>query len=393
MSLMKTYKIYLTTFVTLISLSGCLNLQPEAEVEEPAVQEVIAPKVEPIVKVDPTFHAENLIKNDSTNRVFLNCFKTGHVNLQKSCQKQINTFLKAVPLKHKRKIIIEVHTDKGGSFKNNLSISKKRAKYVASSLYYKEYKNSKVYYNGFGESKLIYDAENKKANIENRRVVIKVREKNFKMKKSEYILYKKAQKTLKKATQKVIKKVTKLKPTLEKKVIAPVAVVSEPIIKNVKILNYTGPADTGWIYFGKRSLKEKFKISCVDDKPRKVKRRAISKSKKSEFTRGLYDKRISGDVGEDYLEVYPVYVFENGKLPITNPILTYYGDQRNILRYQTTVNAYRGRKGILYRIFVNGKKDVKCMDLVIPYKSDKVSYGRVYMQKEGKIKTLKFKPE
>ena len=390
MSLMKTYQLYLITFFTLISLSGCFNAKvtPAPKAVEPVTKKTVAPA--PVVKVDTTFHQENESKNDASNRVFLNCYKTGHVDLQKSCKLAINKFIKTVPLNHKRKIIIEVHTDKGGSSKNNLAISKKRALYVASSFYSKEYLHSQVYYKGFGESKLIYDAESKKANIQNRRVVVKVRDKNYKLKKNEYTLYKKQNKHSK---PKKIKKVVKQKKPQKvkaSKIRVPVAPLR---IKNVNILRYTGPADTGWMYFGRKSLDQKFKISCVDDKPRKVKHKAISKSKKSEFTQGFYDRRISGDVGKDYLEVYPIYVFENGKLPITNPMLTYYGDERKILRYQTTINTYRGKKGILYRIFVNGKKDVKCMDVVIPYKSNKVSYGRVYMQKNGKIKTVKLKPE
>lgn len=55
-------------------------------------------------------------------------------------------------------------------------------------------------------------------------------------------------------------------------------------------------------------------------------------------------------------------------------------------RLQTTVNSYRGKKGILYRIFINGKKSMKCMDLVIPYTSKEVSYGRVYTQDEDKLR-------
>ena len=390
MSLMKTFPIYLILFFTLVAFSACNNAEPKVAKKKASISKVLTPKPTPVVQVDPTFHKENVVENDATNRVFLNCFKTGHVNLQKSCKKEIDTFLKAVPLKYKRNIIIEVHTDKGGSSKKNLAISKRRAKYVAGSLYYKEYKNSKVYYNGFGKSHLIYDAETKKANLHNRRIVIKVREKSYRVQKGKYNLYKK--------TKKVITKVKKAKKVQKRRNKSAVVTPKKEhktklLVKNVDIMKYTGAADTGWIYFGRKSLAEKFTISCVDDKPREVKRQAVSKAKKREFTQGFYNRRISGDVGEDYLEVYPVYLFENGKLPLNNPMLTYYGNERNILRYQTTVNAYRGKKGILYRIFVNGKKDLKCMDLVIPYRSDKVSYGRVYMQKNGKIKTLKFKPE
>ncbi|HIC12046.1 MAG TPA: hypothetical protein EYO75_01460 [Sulfurimonas sp.] len=55
------------------------------------------------------------------------------------------------------------------------------------------------------------------------------------------------------------------------------------------------------------------------------------------------------------------------------------------MRFQTTVNTYRGTKGILYRIFVNGKKEVKCVDLVISYENDKISYGRIYMKNKKEL--------
>lgn len=83
---------------------------------------------------------------------------------------------------------------KGGSKKKNLAISIKRAKNIAGSLYYKEYKNVRIHYKGFGKSKLIYDTKTKEANIENRRVVVKLRSKNFKLVSKEYTLFVKAKK-------------------------------------------------------------------------------------------------------------------------------------------------------------------------------------------------------
>nr|WP_275758452.1 OmpA family protein [Sulfurimonas sp. SAG-AH-194-C21] len=264
-----------------------------------------------------------------------------------------------MPLQKKRKILIEVHTDKGGSKKKNLNISMRRAKNIAGSFYYKEYKNSKIYYKGFGKSQLIYDDETKKANIENRRVVVKLRSKNFKFLTQEYKLFLKEKKLKRKSKKYLSKKLKKQ--------------------KKLDILSYTGEADTGWIYFGKPSLAKKFTISCVEDKPVKVKHRAISKSKKSEFMSSFYDKKISTSFSDKELEVYPIYIYENGKLPINNPTL-FLKKENTTLRFQTTVNTYRGKKGILYRIFVNGKKEVSCVDLVIPYDDDRVSYGRVYMK-------------
>ena len=373
---MKTYIFYLTTFTAILFFSACARTAPSSTpvVAPKSIQ--VKHKVVKVVdvkeKVNLHFHQENSIQNDATNRVFLDCFKTGQITLQKSCQKKINKFLRSVPLKDKRNIFIEVHTDKAGSEKKNLLISKKRSAYVAQSLYYKEYKFSKVYFNGFGESKLIYDALTPKANRENRRVVVKVRDKNTKVAKKHYQLYKKQKKVSKKKKLKIHTKVE----------------VKQKQKKSLDILSYTGQADTGWIYFGKPSLTEKFTISCRDDKPRKVKRKAISKSKKSEFTQGFYDKKIVGMFKDERIEVYPVYLYENGKLPISNPTLLY-TKKGKTTSLQTTVNAYRGKKGILYRIFVNGKKNISCMDIVFPYSKKSISYGRVYTQ----TNEYTFKPE
>jgi len=183
----------------------------------------------------------------------------------------------------------------------------------------------------------------------------------------------------------------KVKPVVipEKKIVK----VKKANVGSTTFRKYTGKPDTGWMYFGKPELKEKFQISCADDKPRKVKRKAISKSNKKEFMRGLYSKRISGDYGDNYVEIYPVYMYDNGALPQSNPVVTVYGSDRKVQRLQTTVNAYRGKKGILYRIFINGKKNMQCMDLVIPYGTKKVSYGAVYVEEDDKLQEYKFKAE
>ncbi len=376
MLIMKTYIFYLTTFTVILFLSACASTAPSTpHVVTPKsikVKDKVVKVVDVKAKVTTTFHQENSTPNDATNRVFLDCFKTGKITLQKSCQQKIAKFLKSVPLKDKRNIFIEVHTDKAGSDKKNLLISKKRAAYVAKSLYYKEYKFSKVYFNGFGESKLIYDTLTPKANRANRRVVLKVRDKNTQVAKKYYQLYKKYKKVQKK---KKAKRPTKIEVKQKQK-------------KSLDILSYTGQADIGWIYFGKPSLGKKFTISCRDDKPRKVKRKAVSKSKKSEFTQGFYDKKIVGMFKGEHVEVYPVYLYENGKLPINNPTLLY-TQKGQTIRLQTTVNAYRGKKGILYRIFVNGKKNISCMDIVFPYSKEAISYGRVYTQKNEYV----FQPE
>jgi len=335
---------------------------------------------------EPGFLEENYVVEDQYTRVFTKCFATGKTTLTKSCQEDINSFLKETPLKHKRKIIIEVHTDKAGSKKKNLEISKKRALHVASSLYHKEYAHSQVYYGGFGEEKLLYDLESPQANRINRRLVIKLREKGTSVDEKYFRVYKKKTKKQQFAKKKVV--VQKKSTKKQKK--------NKPITKrkSSSLLKYTGTPDVGWIYFGKESLAEKFYISCAEDRPQKVRRSVISRAKKDAFVPGLYSKRIEGTFKENYLEVYPVYVFENGALPKANPMITLYHSNKKIERLQTTVNTYRGQKGILYRIFVNKKRaGLMCMDLVIPYETGDVSYGAVYVKEGKSVKEYKFHAE
>jgi len=375
----------------LLFLSACLQTQPEVEPKQRPQKEqvVVAPVVQKVQK-DSTFLEENYVQESKSAKVLKHCFKTGKVTLESSCKKQLNDFLRNTPLKNKRKIFIEVHTDKGGSSKKNLAISKKRAYGVASSLYYKEYKHSEVYYKGYGEEKPLYNAETQEANSENRRIVVRVEDKNTKIdtKGFKRYIYKPKKrvtshkKSAPKSKTKPIKQ--KIKATFTPKVKTPTT---------TQLLKYTGKPDVGWMYFGARELQEKFTIRCVDDAPRKVKRKSISEAKESEYLYGLYSRRVTGDFDGNYMELYPVYIHENGYLPKSNPIVTLYSSDRKITRYQTTVNSYRGKRGILYRIFINGKKDLRCIDLVLPYSNAKVKYGRVYKEVDGKIKAFDFIPE
>jgi len=378
-------KMYFIVFVILLSVLGCASAKKEAK-PQAVIPIKKSLKIEPVVETS-TLNKENLIKEDAQTKVFQNCFKTGSINLEKKCQVKIDKFLKATSLKYKRSIYIDVHTDKGGSNKKNLLISNKRAKNIAGSLYYKEYKNSLVYYKGFGESKLIYNLETKEANVENRRVVVKLRPKNFKVDKKKYELLNKVSKNKKITKNKTNKKVNKQKT---KKVVNHPKVVSQKSKKYPKlnIAAFTGQADTGWMYFGKHKLAKKLTITCKNDRPRKVKRKAISRSDRSEFMSTFYNREFSALFNDTEIKVSPVYIYENGKLPISNPMLSLKAKGKHTLRYQTRVNTYRGKKGILYRVFVNGKKKISCADFVVSYKDNKLSYGHVYM-KDGKEFTLK----
>ncbi|MDQ7067914.1 MAG: OmpA family protein [Sulfurimonas sp.] len=185
-------KIYLLTFIIILLFFGCASEEVKPIVQEKKLVTAKLSSSDAQVtskKKVANYNRENITEENTTTRVFRECFKTGSISLVKSCKTQIDSFLRKTGLKDKRNIFIEVHTDKAGSYKKNLAISIKRAKHIASSLYYKEYKYSKVYYKGYGETKLIYDDEEVKSNLHNRRVVIKLRPKNFKVDTKKYSLF------------------------------------------------------------------------------------------------------------------------------------------------------------------------------------------------------------
>ena len=405
--------------------TACSPSEPEPEILEATKQEETLLQVQKDAEVK---RQKELFKKRHT-KTFQECFYTGRVAVNDHCFKEIKNFLKDSKKEDKQLIIIEVHTDKAGGKYANLNISKKRAYDIAKNIYKLESKNSNVYYEGFGEEKPLVDKESKEANKINRRIKITLKDKNYAVNTKEFKKFVPVKKKKVAVKQKVkkpkkvevpkmsvskvnfnsmgvqesssIKKhaskfqsIKKKKPTLESKKVTSKKVEKTRVPRKYQAFQkYTGSADTGWMYFGKKELKDKFYLTCTEDSPIKMKHKAISSSKKSEFMRGVYNKRVSGEYGDNYIELYPVYIYENGALPTSNPILTLYDDSRGIKRYQTTINTYRGTKGILYRVFVNGNKDIKCLDLVISYKSKEISYGKVYTNEDGKVKEYKFKAE
>jgi hypothetical protein len=56
------------------------------------------------------------------------------------------------------------------------------------------------------------------------------------------------------------------------------------------------------------------------------------------------------------------------------------------------VNAYRGDKALLYRVFVNGP--VKCMDLVFPYdNSGQARNSNLFYPRQNNLYVAAFKPK
>jgi outer membrane protein OmpA-like peptidoglycan-associated protein len=372
MNAMKTMTLYLTFFSALMFLLGCASTSPKQE--SSLKNDTLTQKQMAL----PTSQGKSVEKKDieiedANSKILLNCFKTSKTELEQSCKVKIKEFLSQTPLSKKRNILIEVHTDKVGDSRSNLSISKKRAYEAASSLYYKEYKYSKVYYAGLGENEPLRNSQTHEDNIINRRLKIIIKDKYAVVDTKRYKLF-----TQKKKSQDKPKQTSKN----ESKNIS-------KALQRVNLVEYTGKADTGWIYFGKAELKEKITISCAEDTPREVRRRSIKGHAKEEFLLNAYKKNIKGDFGKYSFRMAPIAVFEDGYLTNQNPNILLFESKKSPKVLTTIVNSYRGEKGMLYRVFVNKKNSVKnnmkCMDIVIPYKTTEALFGVAYFMKNKRV--------
>lgn len=141
--------------------------------------------------------------------------------------------------------------------------------------------------------------------------------------------------------------------------------------------------------------------SCTKDRPR------ISNGVKSlrndkeihttdEFMPGLYGTSWVGTVNNHLVALTNVAVLRDGAAPAGRPTMLVYRDydpeQKRKADVMETpeVNAYRGDKALLYRVFPAGGT-VRCMDIVIPNAAPTSATGSwIYQEKGGKIFTAAY---
>lgn len=113
--------------------------------------------------------------------------------------------------------------------------------------------------------------------------------------------------------------------------------------------------------------------SCMQDRPR-VSRGVKSLKDGSEFSTrdylpGLYDTSWFARANGHLVALTHVAVLRDGGVPARRPQLLIYkdyqGDKAAKATFNATpeVNTYRGDKGVLYRVFVNGP--LRCIDMVV----------------------------
>ena len=142
--------------------------------------------------------------------------------------------------------------------------------------------------------------------------------------------------------------------------------------------------------------------TCSTDRPR------VSNGVKSlrdqkdisvtEYMPGLYNTSWMDTVNGNLVGLSNVAVMRDGGAPARKPNLFLYkgykagSGAKPDFNAQPEVNAYRGDKAILYRVFVDGP--VKCMDVVFPYdNSGEARNSNLFYEKQSSLFVAAFRPK
>jgi hypothetical protein len=93
----------------------------------------------------------------------------------------------------------------------------------------------------------------------------------------------------------------------------------------------------------------------------------------ADYLPGLYGTSWFGTVNGQLVSLTHVTVLRDGGMPVSPPQLLVYRDwspkkgnkARATFTRQPEVNVYRGRKGLLYRVFASGAGNLRCIDVLI----------------------------
>ena len=142
--------------------------------------------------------------------------------------------------------------------------------------------------------------------------------------------------------------------------------------------------------------------SCSSDRPRVSNGVKSLRNQKdisvTQYMPGLYNTSWMDTVNGNLVGLSNVAVLRDGGSPANKPNLYifkgYVTGSRAAPDFtaQPEVNAYRGDKAILYRVFVDGP--VKCMDVIFPYdNSGEAGNSNLFYDKQSDLYVATFKPK
>lgn len=142
--------------------------------------------------------------------------------------------------------------------------------------------------------------------------------------------------------------------------------------------------------------------TCSSDRPRVSNGVKSLRDQKNisvtEYMPGLYNTSWMDTVNNNLVGLANVTVLRDGGAPGNRPNLYVYKNYRAgsgakpDFAGQPEVNAYRGDKAILYRVFVDGP--IRCMDVVFPYdNSGEARNSNLFYDKQSSLYVASFKPK
>lgn len=337
----------------------------------------------------------------------------------------------------KMRILLIGHTDDTGNTQKNADLSEKRARSVAQIFAQQGFDKAQIFYQGAGETLPVADNRTKEGRRQNRRVEIVdlssdeafnvylqsrqpntafYRPKSEKNPRSTVEKFQKSPQSSKVAAKMADKTIEK--STAEKTIAAAPSVITpkKAMPTNPAFIDFGGSVQATSIDIGQVKSNERagFFIrqaeaatsivdNCIEDSYRQangVKSLAngATQYKTNDFLPGLYGTSWSDTVNGHLVAITNVAVLRDGGAPVGQPNLLVYKDyQPNkkaqpTFRNQPKVNAYQGQKGVLYRVFVEGKNaPMQCIDLVLNKGAASPQSNLRYI-KEGKIYQAPFAP-
>ncbi len=319
-----------------------------------------------------------------------------------------------------KKILIIGHTDDSGSSSLNQKLSEERAKNLGKIFAENGVKQDNIYFLGAGEMQPIADNNAEEGASKNRRVEI-IELSN----EQEITLYSNLRKTNPsyfrpvEIKQKSKEDVAIVTSTAKKQ--PEIASKAEPTNKpieqketpasNIKYVDFAGTkssnknlfsldkfgevvAQESFIGIGtkaKADMPTNLYGNCTTDKPRVYgETKSLSSGEKIdhktyEYKNGLNQSSWTASVNKHLIGLAPVGVVRDGAKAVSSPKVYVYenyiqgSNAKPNETLSTTVNAYQGTKGLLYRVFVTDESSsLKCMDIIFDEKNVNSSIGKMY---------------
>jgi outer membrane protein OmpA-like peptidoglycan-associated protein len=322
----------------------------------------------------------------------------------------------------KRKILLVGHTDDTGSSKLNADLSERRAKAVSKFMEERGIPRDSLYFQGAGEFYPIADNTSENGRAKNRRVeIVDVADKaNFEKylqaRKPQYEFYRPKDNSV---AKKPLPRPFEVARKIEKKESPP----AKSMVTQDKSIDFGGvpltqtiaTADIGRVepkkpFFSLISTAyavEPAVISdCTRDRPRVANGvKSLSDGtayRTSEHIPGLYGKTWTDQVNGHQIVMNKVAVLANDGSLANLPEFKVYtnynaANSRNVtpdVVMKPDVNTYLGSKGVLYRMFINGRAGMECVDVVFANDGGTAAKaGKVIYTHAAKQYVADFKPK